>query len=221
MYEFISYLKDNDELIKQIKKQTNLGFKGYYEKEMLQGEECITYTDAIPSNRKKAIQLITPKQSLFTLVGDKYENECSTLLGVIYNRSSQENLNDNKDIKNCVNLGNICITEENTDISIDEKTGFLHTIIKKLYSTGERELNIYIPSNINGWQLEEVYKTRRIIEKYSNKFMKNDSIQVYHYKNFEKPETFKGEEAMRYLVEELPNYLNESIRENDNEQIIN
>lgn len=219
MYEFINYINDNAELIKQIKKQTNLGFKGYYEKEMLQGNECITYTNAIPTNRKKAIQIITPKQSLFTLVKDKYEDECSTLLGVIYNRSSEENIIGN--INNCVNLGNIYITEENTDILIDEKTGFLHTIIKKLYSTGERELKIYIPSSINGLQLEELYKTRRIVEKYSNKFKKNDSIQVHHYKNLEKPESFNGEEAMRYLVDELPNYLNESTRENDNEQIIN
>lgn len=219
MYEFINSINDNAELIKQIKKQTNLGFKGYYEKEMLQGDESITYTRDISTNRKKSIQIITPKQSLFILVRDKYVDECSTLLGVIYNRSSEENMIGN--INNCMNLGNIYVTEENTDILIDKKNGFLHNIIHKICLTGEREVKIYIPSSINGFQLEELYKTRRIIEKYSNKFKKNDLIQVQHYKDLERTETFNSEEAMRYLVDELPNYLNENERENYNEQIIN
>lgn len=219
MYEFINSINDNAELIKQIKKQTNLGFKGYYEKEMLQGDESITYTRDISTNRKKSIQIITPKQSLFILVRDKYVDECSTLLGVIYNRSSEENMIGN--INNCMNLGNIYVTEENTDILIDKKNGFLHNIIHKICLTGEREVKIYIPSSINGFQLEELYKTRRIIEKYSNKFKKNDLIQVQHYKDLKRTETFNSEEAMRYLVDELPNYLNENERENYNEQIIN
>lgn len=219
MYEFINSINDNAELIKQIKKQTNLGFKGYYEKEMLHGDESITYTRDISTNRKKSIQIITPKQSLFILVRDKYVDECSTLLGVIYNKSSEENMIGN--INNCMNLGNIYVTEENTDILIDKKNGFLHNIIHKICLTGEREVKIYIPSSINGFQLEELYKTRRIIEKYSNKFKKNDLIQVQHYKDLERTETFNSEEAMRYLVDELPNYLNENERENYNEQIIN
>jgi len=148
MYGFIHHINKEEELEKQIVEQTKLGFLGYYLKKMFRNG--MTYYKGQNIEEKKALQIITPQQSLFALVRDRYDEVCRTLLNAMYKDGLDNNLRltgNANDVISCVNLGNIYITEKDNDISLGDEN-----LLSRLFKKKERQFNIYIPPFINNWR---------------------------------------------------------------------
>ena len=218
MYGFINHINNEKELLEQIKKQTKLGFWGYYLNKMF--NNGMTYHKGENVNEKRALQIITPQQSLFASVRDNYEDVCFTLLRTVYGGKMPDNhlnlTSGLKDVVACMNLGNIYVTERDTDIPKDNK-GFFDRVIKGK----ERQFDIYIPPHISNSQMEELKDTltnRNLFKKWFRK----DRINVLHYIDNDKMLYYNDKEALQYLDEELPNsdYISKDVPINPDERII-
>lgn len=221
MYGFINHINNEKELLEQIKKQTKLGFWGYYLKKMF--NNGMTYHKGENVNEKRALQIITPQQSLFASVRDNYDDVCFTLLRTVYDGKMPDNhlnlTSGLKDVVACMNLGNIYVTERDNDIPM-ENEGFFDRVIKGIKGK-ERQFDIYIPPHISNGQMEELKETltnRNLFKKWFRK----DRINVLHYIDNDKMLYYNDKEALQYLDEELPNsdYINKDVPINPDERII-
>lgn len=216
MYSIIDFITNKEKAIEQVKLQNALGFDGYFQKQMIQD---IPYYQRNRYNQKASLQIITPQQSIFTLVQDSHERTCNTLLGLIYGKDFQV-MDDpnvyryrNEDEKNNRRLGNIYIKELDSDISMK----------KSIFPSTQRHVLIFVPKNFNMYQFEELKRSIDTIKKYDKKFLSPD-IVLAHYlndinENDNNYEAYDKRKIDRFLKEDALKYIRE-VPINPDEQIL-
>ena len=209
----VSLIKDKDVLLEQIKRENKLGFTGYFKKNM-------EYYKGLYVNEKRALQLITPKQTLFALVRSEYRSVCNTLLEIINNKKPSKPKDGTKrieeDIYNCMKMGIIYIREEDNDLSPEDKKHILGRI------NCRRKCIINIPKYVSGYQSDELNKTLKILDFSSERFNPLlDSLEVHHYIDENNIQITKGIKALEYIVKELEQaYIKDDVILNPDEQVI-
>lgn len=201
MYDFISLLNDKGQMQEQIIKQSRLGFFGYFLKKMFFND--LDYYKGAYVNKKKALEIITPRQSLFLIARTDYDKECLPLLEIIYGDIPTEILQRHglKDVNCCISFGNIYVTEEDTDVAL-KTPGLLRRFIRRF--SNSRMYNIYLPPKYSKAQLEELNKVIKVRKDFKRCFFK-DEIEVRHYKDFEMTEVdiYEGKQALRFIENEI------------------
>ncbi len=215
MIGFISQSNNEEEINEQIRKQSNLGFWGYFMKKMFR--RGMTYNQGVFVDKKKALEVITARQNLFLLVRTNHADECIPLLKEIYGNIPSEYLDmpGPKDVTCCIKFGDIYVTEEDSDIS-QKYSGFFSRFLKA------RKYNIYLPPKYTSSQLEELNNVYKIREDFKKWFGK-DEIEVCHYKDYklDEKEIYSGKEALIFLKNEFENKKNvDDTIENQFENII-
>ena len=215
MYNFIEEIKDSEKRKELIKEQNKISFDDYFNKRLG------PYLDYYQRVRQKCcIKIITPQQSIFSLVGASHERTCNSVLDIAFNGEFQrkEGEKELKDIKNNMKLGNIYIKMYDSDVSTSKK-GFF----KKMFSDLWSYVLIMVPENFNQYQIDELRKTISEIKKYDKNFKTLD-IGIMHYLDY------KLNDKNPYPVEKIQKFLDETngdankyIKElefNPNEQVI-
>ena len=198
MYKFIDEVINNKkELYEQIKLQNELGFDGFYKNKML---EEIPYFQKM--DRKCSSQIITPQQSIFSLVAESHEKICNMVLEAVYKRNFQRTKNSIRlnNIENNMKLGNIYINTYDSDTVL--KKSFLDNIFNKPWNV----VSIFVPQYINEFQLDELRKTINTVKKY-DKIFKNNNIRIIHFLND------KMNEQKSYIQDDITRFLNKSCGE--------
>lgn len=209
MYKFIdSLLTNREKMLEQIKLQNELGLEGYYDNNNL---KYLPFDEN--SNYKCALQLITPQQSVFSIVERGHQLICLPLLELIFNRKTKEyedNDNELKDVLNCIKNGVVYIKDLNTDFSTEDGEFPQHN----------RRLYIYLPPYFNKYQIEEVKKAIDTRNKYNKRF-KDDFIAIIHYLDFElkNRKVYVNQDICSFINEISQEYIRE-VKINPDERII-
>ena len=197
MYKCISQSENKDEMREQIIKQSKLGFFGYFLKKMF--TNGLTFNQGIYVDKKKSLQIITPMQSLFLVARVYHVDECIPVLKEIYGNIPAEYLRRPglKDVNCCIKLGDIYVTEEDTDVSLNNP-GFLSKL------RNSRKYNIYLPPKYTTTQLEELNNVIKVRELFKKWFFK-DEIEVRHYKDYtmDDVEIYEGKSALSFLENQI------------------
>ena len=197
MYKCISQTENENEIQEQIIKQSRLGFNGYFLKKMF--FNGLYYYKGVYVEKKEALQIITPKQSLFLIARVNHVDECIPVLKKIYGDIPAEYLNGSglKDVNCNIKFGNIYITEEDTDVSL-KNPGLLQRF------NNRRKYNIYLPPKYTITQLEQLSEVINVREHFK-KWFRHDEIEVRHYRDPEMNEVviYEGEQALKFIQEEI------------------
>ena len=194
MYNFIEGIKDESKRKELIKEQNKISFDDYFNKNL--GPYLHFYQRV---KQKCCIKIITPQQSIFSLVGPSHEKTCNSVLDIAFNGDFQrkEGEKQTQDMEHNMKLGNIYIKMYDYDVST-QKRDFLKNIFfdfKKLFSDLFSYVLIMVPENFNQYQnigiihyldyelndkicyeLEEIQKFLDKINGDANKFIKEVEI---------------------------------------------
>ena len=222
MYNFIEEIQDKAKRVELIREQNKISFDDYFNKKL---GPYLDYYQRV--GQKCCIKIITPQQSIFSLVGPSHDKTCNSVLDVAFNGDFQRKDGEKKliDTENNMKLGNIYIKMYDCDVST-QKRNFPKNIFsdfKKLFSDSFSYVSIMVPENFNQYQIDELRKTIDEINKY-DKFFKTQDIGIIHYLDK------KLEDKKLYPLEEIEKFINETngdankfIKEveiNPNEQVI-
>lgn len=195
MYNFIEGIKDKSKRKELIKEQNKISFDDYFNKNL--GPYLHFYQRV---KQKCCIKIITPQQSIFSLVGPSHEKTCNSVLDIAFNGDFQrkEGEKQTQDMEHNMKLGNIYIKMYDSDVSTSKK-GFF----KKMFSDLWSYVLIMVPENFNQYQIDELRKTIEHIKKY-DKYFKTQDIGIIHYLD-------EGLDAkVLYLLKEIQIFLDET-----------
>lgn len=215
MYYFIEEIKDKTKRRELIIEQNGINFNNYFKKNL---GEYLNYYQRV--GQKCCLKIITPQQSIFSVVGSSHEKTCNSILDTAFNGNFQRKEGEKtlNDTENNMNLGNIYIKMYDCDVSTQKK-GFL----KRLFSDSWSNVLVMVPKNFNQYQIDELRKTIKEISKYDNNF-KTQDIGIMHYLDYELNDKicYENEEIQKFL-DETNGDANKYIKEveiNPNEEVI-
>ena len=202
MYNFIEEIQDKAKRVELIREQNKISFDDYFNKKL---GPYLDYYQRV--GQKCCIKIITPQQSIFSLVGPSHDKTCNSVLDVAFNGDFQRKDGEKKliDTENNMKLGNIYIKMYDCDVST-QKRNFPKNIFsdfKKLFSDSFSYVSIMVPENFNQYQIDELRKTIDEINKY-DKFFKTQDIGIIHYLDK------KLEDKKLYPLEEIEKFINET-----------
>ena len=195
MYNFIEEIKDKTKRRELIIEQNKISFDDYFTKKL--GYYLNFYKRF---GQKCCIKIITPQQSIFSLVGHSHEKTCNSALDITFNGDFQRKEGEKKlnDIENNMKLGNIYIKMYDSDVSTEKKSFF-----KRLFSDLWSYVLVMVPENFNQYQIDELRKAIKEIMKYDNNF-KTQDIGIIHYLDAEL------NERKCYYIDEIQKFLDET-----------
>jgi len=202
MYNFIEEIKDKAKRVELIREQNKIGLADYFNKKL---GSYLDYYQRV--GQKCCIKIITPQQSIFSLVGNSHEKTCNSVLDIAFNGDFQRKEGEKKliDTENNMKLGNIYIKMYDSDVST-QKRNFHKKIFfdfKKLFSDSFSYVLIMVPENFNQYQIDELRKTIEDIKKH-DKNIKTQDIGIIHYLDKE------IEHKKFYSLEEIEKFINET-----------
>ncbi len=205
MYKFIDSISSKEERLKQLQYQNkNLGLEGFYKNKMIPYMQFYHMADF-----KVAVQLITPKQSIFSLVKVEHQTICFPILELLYNKENKE-LSKNGDILSCIKNKIIFVKVRDTDLSTKEKEVPMHN----------RKFYFFIPPYFNRYQYEEMKKIINIRNQFNNRF-RDDFIGIIHYLDEELKDykIYPNEEVDMFINEIAQGYIKE-VESTQNERLL-
>ena len=118
MYNFIEEIQDKSKKMELIKEQNKISFDDYFNKKL---GDYLNYYQRV--GQKCCIKIITPQQSIFSLVGPGHEKTCNSVLDVAFNGDFQRKDGEKKlnDSENNMKLGNIYIKMYDSDVSTQKR----------------------------------------------------------------------------------------------------
>ena len=215
MYNFIEGIKDKSKRKELIKEQNKISFYDYFNKNL--GPYLHFYQRV---KQKCCIKIITPQQSIFSLVGPSHEKTCNSVLDIAFNGDFQrkEGEKQTQDMEHNMKLGNIYIKMYDSDVSTS-KNGFFKKLFLDLWSY----VIIMVPENFNQYQIDELRKTIEHIKKY-DKYFKTQDIGIIHYLDYELNDKICYElEEIQMFLDKINGDANKFIKEveiNPNEKVI-